>query len=95
MSENTNLRYGTFISYADINELLGKMLTYVDATYTNQEQRDAHKSIIKQTVRDWYYVSETSIPLILNEEYDQTGGRVNLSASEWNRSISNMPRTVE
>lgn len=36
--------------YTDENHLVGKLLTYIDATYTDKEQRDAHKSLIKDLV---------------------------------------------
>lgn len=42
------------ISHEDNNRLLGKLLTYIDATYIDQEQRKAHKDIVKQVVYDWY-----------------------------------------
>ena len=37
-----------------VDNLVGKLLTYIDATYSNIEQRDAHKSIVKQTVYKWF-----------------------------------------
>lgn len=37
----------------DFSSILGKLLTYVDATYTDPEQRKAHKDLIKQTLWGW------------------------------------------
>lgn len=39
---------------ADLNYLIGKLLTYVDATFSVTEQRDAQKSIVKDTLWTWY-----------------------------------------
>lgn len=39
----------------DTNDLVGKLLTYVDATFTDPKQREAQKSIVKQTVYNWFY----------------------------------------
>lgn len=36
--------------YADENRLVGKLLTYIDATYSDKEQREAHKNIIRDVV---------------------------------------------
>lgn len=36
--------------YSDESRLVGKLLTYIDATYTDKEQRQAHKDIIKDLV---------------------------------------------
>lgn len=43
----------TILEYRDDSNLLGQLLTYVDATYTDQEQRKAHKDIVKQIVYGW------------------------------------------
>jgi hypothetical protein len=45
---------GQVIDDSDINCLIGKLLTYIDATYSDREQREAHKSLVKQTVYNWY-----------------------------------------
>lgn len=42
--------YANIWDYTDENRLVGKLLTYIDATYTDKEQREAHKSIIKDIV---------------------------------------------
>lgn len=39
----------------ELSRLVGKLLTYVDATYTDLEQRKAHKQIVKNTIYEWYY----------------------------------------
>lgn len=41
------------LEYRDEQDLLGKLLTYIDATYTDQEQRKAHKDIVRQIVNNW------------------------------------------
>lgn len=50
---------GTIVERRDINALVGQLLTYVDATFSDPEQRKAHKDIIKQIVYqshlDWQY----------------------------------------
>jgi len=39
----------------ELSVLVGKLLTYIDATYNDQEQRRAHKRLIKDTIYTWYY----------------------------------------
>jgi len=39
----------------ELSVLVGKLLTYVEATYSDQEQRKAHKRLIKETIYTWYY----------------------------------------
>lgn len=41
------------LEYRDEQDLLGKLLTYIDATYTDPEQRKAHKDIVRQVVNNW------------------------------------------
>lgn len=38
-----------------VDDLVGELLTYVDATYNDAEQRNAHKSIIKRAVYPWFH----------------------------------------
>lgn len=40
----------TIWDYNDESRLVGKLLTYIDATYTDPEQRKAHKDIVKELV---------------------------------------------
>lgn len=40
----------TIWDYSDESRLVGKLLTYIDATYTDKEQREAHKNIVKDLV---------------------------------------------
>jgi hypothetical protein len=40
----------TIWNFADENRLVGKLLTYIDATYSDKEQREAHKNIVKDVV---------------------------------------------
>lgn len=44
----------TIIGYQDVQRLVGKLLTYIDATYTDQEQRKAHKDLVKESVHGWH-----------------------------------------
>ena len=39
----------------ELSQLVGKLLTYIDATYTDLEQRKAHKRLVKNEVYAWYY----------------------------------------
>jgi hypothetical protein len=41
------------LSYTEVNSILGKILTFVDATYTDKEQREATKKILRTTI--WEY----------------------------------------
>lgn len=56
-------KFGAMINWDEINELLGVLLTYVDATYSDNEQRKAHKSLLKNAVRDWYNRCEEKLPV--------------------------------
>lgn len=40
------------VTYDDGRTLEGKLLTYIDATFTDPEQRKAHKDIIRQTLHE-------------------------------------------
>lgn len=42
------------VRYERINTLVGKLLTVMDATFTDLEQRKAMKDIVKQVAWDWY-----------------------------------------
>lgn len=44
----------TVIDGHHIDDLVGKLLTYVDATYQDKEQREAHKSIVRKTAWEWF-----------------------------------------
>lgn len=43
----------TILEYNDVQNLVGKLLTYIDATYSDHEQRKAHKDIVRNTVYEW------------------------------------------
>lgn len=62
-------KFGTIIDFEDINSLLGQLLTYVDATYSDLEQRNAHKSVVKKLVCDWYYSCEEYMPVFVRGEF--------------------------
>lgn len=42
------------INYPQVRDLLGKMLTHVDALGLDAFQRDAAKSLIKQSIHVWF-----------------------------------------
>jgi len=60
--ESVDDKYGALISFRDLENLTGKLLTYIDATYQDREQRNAHKSIIRVILRNWYYEEEKYFP---------------------------------
>jgi hypothetical protein len=41
------------IRYEDFRRLQGRLLTYIDATFNDPEQRKAHKDILKSNLYDW------------------------------------------
>lgn len=50
---------------AQSSHLEGKMLTIIDASYSDREQRDAIKSLVKKEIRNW---SEWVLDLIVGVE---------------------------
>lgn len=45
--------YTAVIYSEDVDRLVGKLLTYIEATYQDPEQRKAHKAILRQTIWGW------------------------------------------
>lgn len=43
------------IDFSHAEELVGRLLTIIDATYTDPEQRRAQKRIVKSEVYDWMH----------------------------------------
>jgi len=41
------------INYDELYNLKGRLLTLVDATFTDPEQRAAHKTLVWNALRDW------------------------------------------
>lgn len=41
------------INYADADHIIGRLLTVVDATFSDPQQRKAQKDLVKREVRDW------------------------------------------
>lgn len=41
-----------------VDSLVGKLLTYIEATYSDPQQRKAHKDIVKQLVYNWFMDSK-------------------------------------
>lgn len=56
--------------------LLGKLLTFVDASYSDRDQREAVKSIIKGIVHDHYRNTTDDLDRILNQFTDVFEGEV-------------------
>jgi len=44
----------TIIIPGDIDNLVARLLTHVDATFTDKEQREAHKKLLRHVAWDWY-----------------------------------------
>lgn len=42
------------LEHHDVSNLVGQLLTYIDATFTDPEQRKAHKDIVKEKVYSWH-----------------------------------------
>lgn len=53
------------LDHTDINNLIGKMLTVVDASISDSEQRKALKDIVKQNVWSW----ADKVPMRVEKEY--------------------------
>ncbi|MCK5016601.1 MAG: hypothetical protein KAS32_05945 [Candidatus Peribacteraceae bacterium] len=41
------------VNFHELNDLVGQILTLIDATYPDKEQRTAQKTIFKQKMYDW------------------------------------------
>lgn len=66
MSPNVNIELDQQVAYGlernrvrvvrrwQLDSLVGKLLTYIDATYNDPEQRKAHKDIVKQSCYNWF-----------------------------------------
>ena len=49
------------IKYECINNLVGKLLTIADASFTDVEQRKAFKDLLKQAAWNWYWAQSESL----------------------------------
>lgn len=56
----------------DFSDILGKLLTYVDATYTDKDQRKAHKDIVKNTM--WAFEAELRSRAVQTSDSQIGGG---------------------
>ncbi len=61
-----------------LDNLVGRLLTYIDATYSDQQQRKAHKDIVKQAAYNWFMDASydfladgTSVEDAVNELYEK------------------------
>jgi hypothetical protein len=61
-----------------VRDLVGKLLTYVDATYTDKTQRDAQKDIVRSLVYTWFE-QDCKWPEIT----DEVEKLINEKAKEW------------
>lgn len=59
----------------DFSSLLGKLLTYVDATFSDQEQRKAHKDIVKNIL--WDFEGDLRTRAVQTVDSNVTGGQIN------------------
>lgn len=50
---NEVVKYGSLINWGEIDNLVGRLLTHVDATTLDPVAREANKSILKSIVREW------------------------------------------
>jgi hypothetical protein len=41
------------INYTELYNLKGRLLTLIDATFTDPQQRKAHKDVVWQTLKAW------------------------------------------
>lgn len=48
------------INWEELNTLIGRILTLTDATFTDVEQREAQKRLLKDTITHWYELEERS-----------------------------------
>jgi len=60
--------------YEDESRLVGKLLTYIDATYTDKEQREAHKNLVKDLTYGYFGDLRTRAHQIIQS---QTNGKDN------------------
>lgn len=44
---------GYVIKHTDIDHIVGKLLTHIDATFADQDQRKAQKDVVKNIVYPW------------------------------------------
>ncbi len=52
-----------------VDTLVGKLLTYIEATFNDPQQRKAHKDIVKQLVYNWFM--DTKIDGIGDDELER------------------------
>lgn len=43
------------VTFQDVGGLVGRLLTYIDATYSDVQQRKAHKHIVKSIIYNWHH----------------------------------------
>ena len=55
MSKETSDVKKIQIDYRDFYPLVGRLLTLVDATYTDKEQRKAQKDVVKPILYNWIH----------------------------------------
>lgn len=70
----------------DFSNLLGKLLTYIDATFSDQEQRKAHKDIVKNIL--WDFEGDMRTRAVQTVDSQTTGGQI------WRNKAYTETRTV-
>lgn len=48
------------INYSELYNLKGRLLTLIDATYTDPQQRKAQKNVVWQALQTWFHDIETA-----------------------------------
>jgi hypothetical protein len=46
-------KYGALVNWNELDDLIGKLLTHIDAIILDPTSREANKSIVKMLVREW------------------------------------------
>lgn len=59
------------LKYRSVQKLVGELLTYVEATYTDPEQRKAHKDIVNKLVWDWQHSNDRNARDIVNFAHER------------------------
>lgn len=53
-SVGTSGKTGLVVSPGELDRLVGRLLTIIDATYTDVKQREASKTLFRSTIWDWF-----------------------------------------
>lgn len=81
---------GCLINWDELRDLEGKLLTYIDATFIDKEQREAQKSLVRNLIREWYRHHESNsffgtLSVDMTSSTDQNGNVIyHYNASDYN-----------